>query len=194
MGNLVFKTLIPGVDAKTRSAIARHLKKFGEGAIRLAAERGIKIRVLGAKEDYAAASPALAALLVGGDSQSASYAGLFVIAERTLYLRSTSKMTVAHEFAHALDCALGDGVYLSTLDAEIRRAFNSARDFVSPYAATSRDEYFAECVRAWVGRCNDPAYMWPSATRKRLNRIDPAMYAIVERLFERVLSAPRALA
>ena len=99
-------------------------------------------------------------------------AGLFVVEERTVYLRSTSPMTVAHEFAHALDCALGGGVYLSGVDPRVRRAFRDARAFVTPYAASALDEYFAECLRAWV-EANDARSPWPRATRARLREIDP---------------------
>jgi Mlc titration factor MtfA (ptsG expression regulator) len=52
-------------------------------------------------------------------------------------------MTIAHEFAHALDCALGGAVYLSGVDPRIRRTFASATAFVTPYAASACDEYFA---------------------------------------------------
>jgi hypothetical protein len=92
-------------------------------------------------------------------------------------------MTVAHEFAHALDCALGGGVYLSGVDPRIRRAFANATAFVTPYAASACDEYFAECVRAFV-EVNDPHSLWPRATRARLWSLDPRMAAIVASLFE----------
>jgi hypothetical protein len=99
-----------------------------------------------------------------------------------VYLRSTSAMTVAHEFGHALDCALGNGVYRSGIDREMREAFCSARSFVTPYAATGIDEYFAEGVRAWV-ECNDAGSHWPIATKARLRQVDSAIYRIIERIF-----------
>jgi hypothetical protein len=91
-------------------------------------------------------------------------------------------MTVAHEFAHGLDCALGGGVYRSGYDPEIRRAFARARAFVTPYAATGLDEYFAECVRAYV-EVNDATSPWPAATRARLAAIDARMYGYVDAIF-----------
>lgn len=109
-------------------------------------------------------------------------AGLFVVEERTVYLRSRSAMTVAHEFGHALDCALGDGIYRSSIDPDLRRLFVAARAFVTPYAATGIDEYFAEALRAYV-EANDPASHWPRATKTRLLNIDPELWAYVERLF-----------
>jgi hypothetical protein len=91
-------------------------------------------------------------------------------------------MTVAHEFGHALDCALGGGVYRSSIDPRLRALFTAANAYVTPYAATGTDEYFAECVRAFV-EANDPASFWPRATRLRLRRIDPQMYSYVADLF-----------
>ncbi len=91
-------------------------------------------------------------------------------------------MTVAHEFGHGLDCALGEGIYRSSFDAELKELYKNAREFVTPYAATAVDEYFAEGVRAYV-ECNDPDSFWPRATRDRLREIDPGLHACVERLF-----------
>ncbi len=64
-------------------------------------------------------------------------------------------MTIAHEFGHAIDLSLGGESYYSDRDPEIAAAFTSARHFVTPYAASRIDEYFAESVRAYVG-LNDP--------------------------------------
>lgn len=116
------------------------------------------------------------------DAWPAPPAGLFVVEERTMYLRSRSPMTVAHEFGHALDCALGEGVYRSSVDPVLRRLFSEAQAFVTPYAATGIDEYFAESLRAYV-EANDTNSFWPRATRDRLRRIHPDMYEYVERLF-----------
>jgi hypothetical protein len=109
---------------------------------------------------------------------------LFVVEERRVYLRSLGEMTTAHEFGHALDCALGGGVYWSGIDGRVRTAFAKTKSFVTPYGATGLDEYFAESVRAWVG-CNDAASPWPKATRDRLQRVDPAMFEIVKEVFGR---------
>lgn len=91
-------------------------------------------------------------------------------------------MTVAHEFGHGLDCALGGGIYRSGIDTRIREAYANARTFVTPYAATALDEYFAECLRAYV-EVNDPASVWPPATRSRLRRVDPLMHEYVDHIF-----------
>ena len=94
-------------------------------------------------------------------------------------------MTDCHEAAHAFDCALGGGAYRSSTDANIRRAFSNARGFVTPYAASGLDEYFAESVRAYVG-ANDARCMWPAVNPERLKSLDPAMFAIVENIFAQI--------
>jgi hypothetical protein len=162
--------------------IASALARFGDGALRYAARHGIRIVPLGPALRYAEASPALRRLGIDVDGWPMPPAGLFVVEERTVFLRSPSPMTVAHEFGHAVDCALGGGVYRSGYDVEVRAAFAAARRYVTPYAATGLDEYFAECVRAFVA-VNDEPSVWPKATRERLAAVDPAMHAFVERLF-----------
>jgi len=174
----------PAVSAAPHDAAAIDavLDRFGMGALRLATAAGTKLIHLRGTERYCDRSPALRRLASSVDDWPVPPAGLFVVEERTVYLRSTSVMTVAHEFAHALDCALGGGVYLSGVDPRIRRAFRNARAFVTPYAASGLDEYFAECLRAWV-EANDARSPWPRATRARLREIDPAMATVLESLF-----------
>jgi len=162
--------------------IAATLERFGTGALQFALNAGTRIAPLHRGETYAQASAALRRLAIDVDGWPAPPAGLFVVEERTVYVRSRSAMTIAHEFGHALDCALGGGVYRSGIDPELRRLYIEARAFVTPYAATSIDEYFAEALRAYV-EVNDPASHWPRATRQRLRRVDPEMFEYVERLF-----------
>lgn len=164
------------------------LNRFGSDAIAFALRCGTRIVPLAHDERYDQASAALKRLGVDVDAWPAPPAGLFVVEERTVYLRSRSPMTVAHEFGHALDCALGGGIYRSSIDPSLRRLFASATGYVTPYAATGADEYFAECVRAYV-EANDPASFWPRATRARLRRVDPGMYAYVECLFQSAFTA-----
>jgi hypothetical protein len=170
-------------DSEIAEVIARTLARFGKDALSFATRSGVRIVPLAQGQRYREASTSLRRLGVDVDSWPVPPAGLFVVEERTVYLRSSSPMTIAHEFAHGLDCALGGGVYRSSYDAEIRAAFSAARAFVTPYAATGLDEYFAECVRAFV-EVNDAASPWPKATRDRLARLDPPMHAAVERLFD----------
>jgi hypothetical protein len=180
--NSLAKQLIIHNRPTGASAIAATLERFGNGALRFAYHRGTRVAPLHRGELYREASPALARLGIDVDGWPAPPAGLFVVEERTVYLRSRSAMTVAHEFGHALDCALGGGVYRSGIDPQIRRLFINARSFVTPYAATGIDEYFAEGLRAFV-EANDLASHWPRATKARLQSIDPEMFAYVERLF-----------
>jgi hypothetical protein len=180
------------IDAAPSTAAAIHavLQHFGTGALALAERSNIRIVALRTGERFDERSRALRRLGAGVDAWPLPPAGIFVVEERTVYLRSTSTMTIAHEFGHALDCALGNGVYLSSVDPRIRRAFARATAFVTPYAASACDEYFAEALRAWVG-ANDTPSLWPRATRERLWQLDPRMAAIVASIFANEL-APQA--
>jgi len=178
-------------DGAGEPEIARTLARFGLGTLRFAVSRRIVVVALVPGERYDAASPALARMGVDVDAWPAPPAGLFVVEERAVYLRSRSAMTIAHEFGHALDCALGGGVYRSGVDPRVRAAFAAAREYVTPYAATGLDEYFAEALRARV-EVNDPASPWPAATRERLRRIDPEMSAYVDALFASEFAADEA--
>lgn len=162
--------------------IVTTLVRFGMGPLAYALNARIRVVLLGTGESFAHGSPALTRLGIDVDAWPSPPAGLFVVEERTVYLRSRSPMTVAHEFAHALDCALGGGVYRSGVDPRVRTLFGNAPAFVTPYAATGIDEYFAESIRAYV-EINDPASSWPRATRRRLLRVDPAMHDYVDRIF-----------
>jgi len=166
------------------SDVVETLLRFGKGALAYALRSRIRVTLLRSGELYRQASAALARLGIDVDAWPAPPAGLFVVEERSLYLRSRSPMTVAHEFGHALDCALGGGVYRSGIDPQVRGLFANATAFVTPYAATGVDEYFAESLRAYV-EANDPASPWPRATRARLRHADPGMHDYVELLFTR---------
>lgn len=181
-------SLLLCADAEAARAVEPTLARFGEPALLYAVRHGIRIVALRTAQRYRDASSALRRLGVDVDRWSVPPAGLFVVEERTMYLRSTSPMTVAHEFGHALDCALGGGVYRSTYDARIRTAFANARAFVTPYAATSLDEYFAESLRAYV-EANDPHSTWPRVTRERLCALDPEMHDALEDLLAREVRA-----
>ena len=185
--------LVDPCDPPRRERIASTLRRFGGGALELAKRQRIRVVSLDARGRYDRASDALARMGVDVDAWPAPPAGLFVVEERTVYLRSLSPMAVAHEFAHALDCALGDGVYLSGRDPRIRSAFAGARRYITPYAASSVDEYFAESMRAYVG-VNDPHSLWPRATRERLASLDPAIATILAEIFAALPPAtnPRA--
>jgi hypothetical protein len=175
-------SLIHGAGAGAAAGIAAALSPFGAPALAFAAKRNIRIIALARRQRYCEASAALRRLGVDVDAWPVPPAGLFVVEERCVYLRSATPMTVAHEFAHGLDCALGGGVYRSGYDLAVRRAFARARDFVTPYAATGLDEYFAESMRAFV-EVNDARSPWPKATRARLREVDEPMYEFLEHLF-----------
>ncbi len=178
----IYSALIPTAAIEVRSQIAQALNAYGTPILSAVAESGASIRPLRKSERYSEASTALRRLNIDVDSWPAPPAGLFVVEERTVYLRSLSPMTIGHEFGHALDCALGGGVYYSGTNPGVRRAFLDARRFVTPYAATGIDEYFAESVRAYVG-INDRSSHWPAVSRARLRQFDPAMFEIIDAIF-----------
>lgn len=180
---LLATRLVAGICARApERAIVDALSRFGADALHCAISGGVTVVPLPRGARYRELSHALARLGIDVDAWPAPPAGLFVVEERAVYLRSRSPMTVAHEFGHALDCVLGGGVYRSGIDPIVRGAFAAARSFVTPYAATGLDEYFAEGLRAYV-EVNDGASAWPPATRLRLQRTDPPLYAYVEELF-----------
>ncbi len=114
---------------------------FSQAILNRVVEANTIVRPLKKGERYREVSPALRRLGLDVDAWPAPPAGLFVVEERTVYLRSRSPMTVAHEFGHAIDCALGGGIYLPGIESKIRQAFLAARSVVTPYAATGIDEY-----------------------------------------------------
>lgn len=175
--------MVPIIGNTGKRAVEETLRLFPKHLLDLAESKRISVRLLKWGEHYAQASGELSRLQIDVDAWPAPPAGLFVVSERTVYLRSRSAMTVAHEFGHALDCALGDGVYLSSIEPAIRAAFSGARSFVTPYAATGVDEYFAEGMRA-VAQANDPAADWPRATRESLYTKDPVLFEILSKIWE----------
>ena len=179
--------LITSADEGSREVVAGTLNRFGNAALRFAARAGIRVHVLAVGERYRDLSPVLRRMGIDVDSWPAPPAGLFVVEERRVYLRALGAMTVAHEFGHALDCALGGGTYLSSVDPAIQRAYRRAKAFITPYAASSIDEYFAEAIRAHI-EANDDGSPWPPATRARLQTVDPPLAAIVTRLFDNELT------
>jgi len=82
--------------------VVETLVRFGAGALAYALAGRIRIALLRGGELYSSASPALARLGIDVDAWPAPPAGLFVVEERALYLRSRGAMTVAHEFGHAV--------------------------------------------------------------------------------------------
>lgn len=171
-----------GEDPRRSASILATLERFGQPALAFAIRAEVRVVPLRRAQRYLDASAALARLGLAVDDWPAPPSGLFVVEERCVYLRSRSPMTVAHEFGHALDCALGGGVYRSGIDPQLRACFARARAFVTPYAATGIDEYFAEALRAYV-EANDESSPWPKATRDRLLQVDRALFDYVDNLF-----------
>ena len=180
-------------DPRPRTQIERWLEHLGPDVCELLATNNVTIIVLREKQLFSDVSPALRRLGAGVDRWPIPPAGLFIVEERTLVLRSTSNMTFFHEAMHAVDLCLGGAVYRSTVDPRFRRCFERATAFVTPYAASGIDEYWAESARSWWGSiANDARSLWPRATRERLQSLDAPMYEIVRAIFEEEI--PRAAA
>ncbi len=177
----VVSALLVDASENDHVTIGHHISAYPTPLLERLVAAGCRVRPLAEGERYRETSAALRRL--GVDAWPVPPAGLFVVEERTVYLRSRSAMTTGHEVAHAIDCALGDGIYRSGYDTQIRSAFAATRSFVTPYAATGLDEYFAECVRSYADVLNDPHSPWPPATRERLRNCDPMMHAIVAEVF-----------
>jgi hypothetical protein len=175
--------LVDDASKTARGSVIAALASYSMPLLDRTVAAGCRIRVLADGERYCDASAALRRLGANVDGWPVAPAGLFVVNERTVYLRSLGPMTIGHELGHAIDCALGDGVYRSGVDPRIRAAYDGARAFVTPYAASGLDEYMAEALRAYADGLNDVASLWPRATRERLLACDPAMHAIVAELF-----------
>jgi hypothetical protein len=89
----------PAIDASpdATAAIDAVLDRFGSGALRVAASAGVRLVHLRGSERYRDRSRALRRLASGVDDWPVPPAGLFVVEERAVYLRSTSPMTVARQ-------------------------------------------------------------------------------------------------
>ena len=170
-------------ESRPPAHIIRALGAFGERALSAAIAGGVRIAVVPSARRFADYSNAVARLVPGIDDWSAPPAGLFVVEERRVLLRDRAmKMTVAHEFAHALDAVLArrPRSYFSYESDELRHCFATAPGFVNEYAASGLDEYFAESVRAYL-EVNDSRCAWLPLTRYDLKMRDPRMFDLVER-------------
>lgn len=57
-------------------------------------------------------------------------------------------MIVGRDDVHMIDRAPGGGGDRGGYDSQVPEAFTAARSFVAPFASSSADECFGECVRA----------------------------------------------
>jgi hypothetical protein len=173
------------LDRHRVPAILATIERYPPHLRAAAAAAGVRVALIGPFQDYPDYSPLLRSQ--GFSDPDVRIAGLFVSHERALYVRAPSPVIVAHEYAHALDFALGGGAYLSHIHPGIRRAYRAARAArrtIVRYAATALTEYFAEGMRAMV-EVNDERSSWPRVSRARLKRVDPALYEILDALFAR---------
>jgi hypothetical protein len=181
--NTAISALLYQAHCATHAHIRPVLEQFSSSILERVAQANISIRPLTQGERYSDASPHIRQYAPHIDTWAQPPAGLFVVEERCVYVQSLSAMTIVHEFGHAIDCAFGGGRYYSEKTQDIVAAFSAARSFVTPYAASRIDEYFAEAIRAYMG-VNDAECYWPRATRERLEQCDPKMFRIISVLLE----------
>jgi hypothetical protein len=160
------------------------IKTLPAHIVELLDEQGIVVRVLAPDETFKTASKELSNLHIDIDGMKPS--GLFVVRERTVYVRRLERGVIAHELGHALDCALGKGFYVSGYTAKILNAFHSALQFVTFYATAGVDEFFAECFRAYLGENGGMPTM--IADRALLGARNPEMLAYFDELFAGIIA------
>lgn len=178
--------MIVSKPRKNDEAVLAALNLIDDEVLSFIATRGTTIDILGGRR-YNDASPELRRLGIDVDSWPTPPAGLFVVAERRLYLRSTCVMTVVHELGHAFDLALSPSdAYWTTTVPTWRTEHAKTMKFVTPYAAAGEDESFAEAFRAWWD-ANNSASPWPKVTRERLRNVSPALHRTMERCITQVL-------
>lgn len=171
---------------KPPRALVVALAPFGSAALERVVRGGVRALIVPNGRSFSHYSRSVASLVPDIDRWQAPPAGLFVLDERLLLLRGGAlRMAAAHEFAHALDAVLAEKPrsYFSFESAQIRESFASATGFVNEYAASGLDEYFAECMRAYV-EVNDGRSSWLPLTRHDLAARDPRMFMLIEGLFK----------
>jgi len=175
--------MIVNASDDQKAQVVEHLSLYPYHLVKLCKTAGTKIHILQEGEGYLGASKYLSNLSIEIDSWPNPPAGLFVVEERTIFIKQLNQLTMTHEFGHALDCALGEGIYLSSSE-KFREAYNEAREFVSPYAASGLDEYFAEGCRAMVSG-NDGKRFWPEVSPSILEQKDPTLFKLLSEIFSR---------
>jgi len=169
------------------------LSRYSLPLLRLLSDAGTRVRTLDEGERYIDVSAEISRLDIPLDLWPSAPAGLFVVAERTIYLRDISPMTIGHECGHAIDAALGGGAYRSTSDPAIQRLYECSTRFVTPYAASSVDELVAEAFRSYA-EINDKNSPWPPVSRARLRACNRDLYRAIAQFWRHpdVLVASKA--
>lgn len=143
------------------------------------AEFGLRYTVLQMDQTFINASPRLAALEIDVDAWPIPPAALYVVEERQILLRATDAMVIIHETGHAYDALLGGGTYLSQRSEWMQEQFRNATSFVSFYAASAIDEWFAEGFRAYYN-VNSARSPWAPVSREKLRACAPGLHAYFE--------------
>src|SRR5665213_555647 len=123
-------------DVQAHARLTAWFDQLGADVCDVLADADGRYIVLEDGQRFSDVSAVLRRIMAGVDGWPIPPAGLCVVEERIVILRSLSPMTFFHETGHLLDLALGGGVYLSGIEPKLRRAFANATAFVTPYAAS----------------------------------------------------------
>ena len=174
----------PMITAPDREAYAimGALAQYPLGVISQLADSGTKFVAVPREGLFADSSPTMASWSDADRASGEKRDGLFVHADRTVYVRHAGTSLLVHEAAHALDMALGVGHEMrSSHDPTIQGEFKRAKErsaFITPKAAENAAEFFAEAVRAHVGTGRD-------VSREKLFDLHPHTCVLIDRCFAR---------
>jgi hypothetical protein len=160
------------------SELASSLERIPRPFLDLLVQEGIRAYPLAVGQRYGDASPEMRGLI--GDAHF-DLAGAFVVVERTAYLRELGPMCVVHELAgHGLDLALGGDAYFSGRDTIVSESYRRG-EALNAYMSSSRDEFWAEAVRAYTDTPNEGSLrmFWRETSRERLESVSPQMTAYI---------------
>ena len=141
---------------------------------------GGSIYALGRTGSYVRASKTLRDLKINPAYWGVTPSGMYIQAERTVYVHDVAEGVIAHEIGHMVDAFFGKGPYLSASDVTLRSAYDAARSFVSYYSACGIDEFVAEGFRSML---SFDLAAFPPTSPERLKECSPYLYDLLDGIF-----------
>jgi len=145
-------------DRETRRIVADQLEAYGLEAISLVHNHGTRIVIL---PDNMKIDEAFKKYHIDEDSAKdlkKDTGGMYFPLSNMIFLRQdmlndgisapVSSFVTRHEFAHALDDAMGDELKVESLFSKAKKGEGSA--LITSYAGTNKGEYFAESTAAFL--------------------------------------------
>jgi hypothetical protein len=184
-----------------REAIVNDIAILGPGIIRALDSHNIKIRSVGAKSRIGEMSEVIKRF---GITIHPGVQGLYVPFDKALYIVEPAIGVANHECGHALDHILAPNAipegfdpltaslqecakikpFMTQTDSEFTTRFVGNKYAVSAYGATSRQEAFAEAVRAFTN-CNDTGNLFDELSAAKYRTMNRSSYAFMLELFIR---------